>query len=255
VGNTYSYTTAINSSAAALGKTPSQLRWAFVGRAEPSGQTITENYTALAKAEGANVVYSKAPIPVGGGGDLQPFVSAIMDTKPDIVWEMLGAEAIGLTSALTAAGYTGTTANASFYSPGLFAKVPSIGTALNGAIIQASTPVLESGSPQVKQLVKDYQAIGKTEADITFGGEYGWMTADLMIAMMKKVAPNFDKLVPTLSKNFAYKPMKNGVPFNWPSAYDSAGACTTMVKVVDSSKYEIVTPFNCKGKKVENKAR
>ena len=32
------------------------------------------------------------------------------------------------------------------------------------------------------------------------------MTADLMIAMMKKVAPNFDQLVPTISKGFSYKP-------------------------------------------------
>ena len=100
-------------------------------------------------------------------------------------------------------------------------------------------------------MVKDYQAIGKDVADIRFGGEYGWMTADLMIAMMKKVAPNFDKLVPTVSKSFAYKPLKDGVPFNWPSAYNSAGACTSIVKVVGDG-YQIVSPYNCDGKRVTN---
>ena len=38
-------------------------------------------------------------------------------------------------------------------------------------------------------MLADYKAIGKDISDITFGGEYAYMTADLMISMMKKVAP------------------------------------------------------------------
>ena len=251
VGPQYSYTTVINSAAKALGKKPSQLRWAMVGRNEPSAQLVVNNFTQLAKAEGANVVYSKSVIPTGGGGDLQPFVSDIMASKPDIVWMLLGAEVLGLTSALKAAGYTGAMGNASFYSPGLFTKFPSLATTLEGALIQTSTPVLESGSPQVKQMLKDYKGIGKDVSDVTFGGEYGWMSADLMIAAMKKVAPNFDKLVPTISKGFTYTPQKDGTPFTWPAAYNSAGACTGIVKVV-SAKYQNVVPTNCDGKRVKN---
>ena len=148
-----------------------------------------------------------------------------MDTKPDIVWELLGAEVLGVTSALKAAGYTGHGRELRVLLTGSVRKIPSVATTLDGSVIQASTPVIESESPQVQQMVKDYKAIGKDVADISFGGEYAWMTADLMIAMMKKVAPNFDKLVPTVSKGFAYKPPKDGVPFNWPSAYNSAGPC------------------------------
>jgi ABC-type branched-subunit amino acid transport system substrate-binding protein len=250
VGGKYSYNTAINGVASALGKKPSDLKWAFVGLAIPDGQTTVNNFVKLTQAAGGKVVYSKAVIPQGGGGDLQPFVSAVMDTNPDIVWPLAGAEVLGFTSAMKAAGYTGQMVNSAFYSPGLLTKYKTIADTLDGSLIQATTPVVESNSPYVKQLVKDYQAIGKTDADITFGGEYAYMTADLMIASMKKVAPNFDKLVPTVSKGFSYKPQTDGIPFTWPAAYNQSGQCNTIVKV-SSGAYQIATPYGCNGKRVQ----
>ena len=81
-----------------------------------------DNFTKLTKAEKGKVVYGKAVIPPGGGGDLQPFVSAVMDTKPDVVWPLAGTEVLGFTSAMKAAGYTGQMVNSAFYSPGLLTK-------------------------------------------------------------------------------------------------------------------------------------
>jgi ABC-type branched-subunit amino acid transport system substrate-binding protein len=250
VGGKYSYTTAINGVAKALGKKPSDLKWAFVGLAVPDGQTTVDNFTKLTKAEGGQVVYNKAVIPYGGGGDLQPFVSAVMDTKPDIVWPLAGAEVLGFTSAMKAAGYTGQMVNSAFYSPGLLTKYAVMGQTLDGSLIQATTPVIESNSAYVQQMIKDYKAIGKTDSDITFGGEYAYMTADLLVSMMKKVAPNFDKLVPTIQKGFSYKPAKDGIPFTWPAAYNESGQCNTIVKIT-GGKYVIATPYNCNGKKVQ----
>jgi hypothetical protein len=48
----------------------------------------------------------------------------------------------------------------------------AVATAIDGSLIQATTPVLESDSPYVKQMLADYKAIGKDISDITFGGEY-----------------------------------------------------------------------------------
>lgn len=250
VGGKYSFTTAINGVAKALGKKPADLKWAFVGLAVPDGQKTVDNFTKLAKSEGAQVVYNKAVIPYGGGGDLQPFVSAVMDTKPDIVWPLAGAEVLGFTSAMKAAGYTGQMVNSAFYSPGLLTKFAVIGQTLDGSLVQATTPVIESNSAYVKQLISDYKAIGKSETDITFGGEYAYMTADLMVAMLKKAAPNFDKLVPTIGKGFSYKPPVDGIPFTWPAAYNQSGQCNTIVKI-SGGKYTIATPYNCNGKKVQ----
>jgi len=174
----------------------------------------------------------------------------VMDTKPDVVWPLAGAEVLGFTSAMKAAGYTGQMVNAAFYSPGLLTKYASIATTLSGDLIQGSTPILESNSPFVKQMVADYQAIGKSSDDISFGGLYAYMTADLMIAAMKKVAPNFGKLVPTVAKGFSYKPAVDSSPFTWPAAYNQSGSCATVVKV-SGTQYQIATPFTCTGKKVQ----
>ncbi|HEY3669588.1 MAG TPA: ABC transporter substrate-binding protein [Acidimicrobiia bacterium] len=250
VGGKYSYNTAINGVAKALGKKPSDLTWAFVGLAIPDGQTTVDNFVKLTKSAGGKVVYSKAVIPQGGGGDLQPFVSAVMDTKPDIVWPLAGAEVLGFTSAMKAAGYTGQMVNSAFYSPGLLTKYATIADTLDGSLVQATSPVVESNSPYVKQLVKDYTAIGKSQADITFGGEYAYMIADLMISAMKKSAPNFDTLVQTVGKGFSYKPPTDGIPLTWPAAYNQSGQCNTIVKI-NSGKYEIATPYNCNGKRVQ----
>ena len=118
----------INGVASGLpGKKPSELKWAFVGRSDPDGQKSTENFTKLAKAEGANVVYSKAVIPIGGGGDLQPFVSAVMAAEPDIIWELLGAEVLGFTSALKWGRlHRRLTGNSAFYSPGLLTQYEAV---------------------------------------------------------------------------------------------------------------------------------
>jgi ABC-type branched-subunit amino acid transport system substrate-binding protein len=250
VGGQYSFTTGIQGVASAMGKKPSELKWALVGLATPDGQNTVDSFSKLVKAVNGNVVYAKAVIPQGGGGDLQPFVSAVMDTKPDIVWPLAGAEVLGFSSAMNAAGYTGQMVNSAFYSPGLLTKYPSIATTLNGALVGASTPVVESGSPFVKQMVSDYKASGKSESDITFGGLYGYMTADIMVAAMKKVAPNFDKLIPTVSKGFAYKPGKDSIPQTYPASYNQGGPCATTLKIV-GSVYQIATPFHCDGKKVK----
>ena len=50
-----------------------------------------------------------------------------------------------------------------------------IGDTLDGSFVQATTPAIESNSPYVKQLVNDYEAIGKSESDITFGGEFAYI--------------------------------------------------------------------------------
>ena len=250
VGGTYAFTTAIDGVAKAMGKTTADLKWAFIGLAIPDGQATVDNFKKLAEAQGGEVVYAKAVIPQGGGGDLQPFVSAVMDTDPDVVWPLAGAEVLGFTSAMKAAGYTGQMANSAFYSPGLLSRVPTIATALDGSLVQASTPVLESNSPFVEQMVSDYEAIGKSATDITFGGLYAYMSADLMISMMKKVAPNFDQLVTSVGKGFSYKPAKDSIPFTWPAAYNQAGQCGSTVEIV-GQEYEIATPYNCDGKRVK----
>ncbi len=243
------YTTPVTSVATALGKSPSQLRWAVISLASPDGQTLADNYKKMISTAGGQVVYSKAVIPPGGGGDLQPFVSAVMDAKPDVVWILAGAEVLGFSSAMKAAAYTGTLANSSFYLPGTLQKVQPVAAALEGAVVATNTPVLESESPYIQQLTKDYTAIGKSASAVTFGGLFGYETADMMIQMMKKVAPNFGDLASTVGRGFSYDPPKDGSPLSWPDAFDGSTGCNTALRVSHST-YQVVAPYSCDGKKV-----
>ena len=95
-----------------------------------------------------NVVYSEARIPVGGGGDLQPFVSAIMDSKPDIVWELLGAEVLGRHVRPESCGLHGCDGQLGVLLARAVQEVPVGCDTLDGALIQASTPVSSREVPR-----------------------------------------------------------------------------------------------------------
>jgi branched-chain amino acid transport system substrate-binding protein len=245
VSGKYGYTTSIDNMAAAIGKPVNKLNWALVGLAIPDGQSTVDSFAKLIEAQKGKVVYDKAVIPQGGGGDLQPFVSAVMDTNPDVVWVLAGAEVLGFTSAMKAAGYTGTLANSAFYVPGLLERVPSLATVLADTRIQATSPILEETTPYGTQMKKDFGS-----KPITFGGEYAYMAADLMIATLKKAAPNFDKIVPTMSQGFQFKPAEGGQPLKWPAAYDESVHCGGTVQVAGAA-YEVAAPWNCDGKRVK----
>jgi ABC-type branched-subunit amino acid transport system substrate-binding protein len=253
IGAKYASTMQVESVATAMDVPAKGLKWAIVALAQPDGEQIVKDYSKQVKATGGKVVYGKAVIPPGGGGDLQPFVSAVMDTKPDVVWILASSEVLGFTSAMKAGGYNGQLLNSAFYLPGLLPKVSTMADALEGSLVVTNTPVLEADSPYVKKMVADYEAIGKSQGDISFGGEFGYETADSMIAMMKKVAPNFEKLVPTISKGFKYQPVKDGTPLSWPAAYDAGGNCDTTVRVASGGVYEVAAPWKCGGKTVKLK--
>jgi ABC-type branched-subunit amino acid transport system substrate-binding protein len=253
IGAKYGYTTQVESVAKAMGKSTKSLKWAIVALAQPDGQKIVQDYTKQVQATGGKVVYGKAVIPPGGGGDLQPFVSAVMDSKPDVVWILASSEVLGFTSAMKAAGYTGQLLNSAFYLPGLLPKVSSMASALEGSLVATNTPTLEANSPYVQQMVKDYEAIGKSKDAISFGGMFGYQTADVMVSMLKKVAPTFDKLVPTITKGFKYQPQAQATPLAWPGAYDVGGNCQTSLKVAAGGVYDIAAPWFCGGQKIKLK--
>jgi len=253
IGAKYGHTTQVDSVAKAMDKPAKSLKWAIVALAQADGEQIVKDYSKQVQATGGKVVYAKAVIPPGGGGDLQPFVSAVMDSKPDVVWILAASEVLGFTSAMKAAGYTGQLLNSAFYLPGLLPKVASMADALEGSLVVTNTPTLEADSAYVKQMVADYEAIGLDEDAVSFGGIFGYETADLMVAMLKKVSPNFDKLVPTISKGFTYKPKAEATSLKWPAVYDTGGNCDTTVKVVSGGVYEIAAPWFCGGKTVKLK--
>jgi ABC-type branched-subunit amino acid transport system substrate-binding protein len=241
VNGDYVSTVGVTSLAKALGKSVKDLKWAFIGLDIPDGQQTVDRFAAEVKAEGGDVVYNKAALPQGGGGDLQPFISAVRATNPDVVWPLAGAEVIGFKTAMKASGYKGAIIDAALYSPGLLG-IPAIADALEGTYVYASTPVLEENLAYAQAMEKDFKDNGG--AKITFGGLYGYMSADVMVAMLKEAAPNFGSLVDTVSKGFTFEAAEGMNSFTWPDAYNESGTCVTILKVVNKT-YTVATPSSC----------
>jgi hypothetical protein len=173
-------------------------------------------------------------------------VNSVEATKPDVVMAQLAVQAIAFEGALEASGFPGAALNEALYSPGLL-KIKALATPLNNTYVITTTPVLEEKTPYVKQMEKDYAAEGLSTSSITFGGEYGYTTADMMIAMLKKVAPNFGSLHSVIEKGFKYTPALGGTPLNYPFMFNAPDDCSSVVKI-EGDVYVPVAKFQCSTK-------
>ena len=243
VGSTYSSDFAVPLIAQALGKPASQLTFAIVGLDIPQGTQTDASYADAVKLAGGKVVYNQAVVPLTTG-NLGPVVNAVEAAKPDVVWILAGGQALAVKGAFKASGYTGALVDDASYAPGLLKESPAVAAALNGTYVLTTSPVLEQNTPFVKQMVSDFTAAGISSKDITFGGEYGYMTADDMIALLKKIAPNFGSVASTLKSGFSYSPATGGTPLNYPFMFQAPPACGSLVKVVNGV-YTTAAPFSC----------
>ena len=243
IGGSYVNGITVNQVAQGIGKPVDKLKWAFVGLDIPTGTQADDDYADAAKLGGGDVVYNHAVLPQTTG-NLAPIVNAVEATHPDVVWIVAGSQAIAVKTAFKSSGYTGALVDSDTYAPGLLKESPAVAAALNGTYVAATMPVIEQNTPFVQQMVKDYQASGLSTADITFGGEYAYMAADDMIALLKKVAPNFGALESTLKSGFSYAPASGGSPVNYPFMFDAPTNCGSTVKV-ENGAYATVTPFAC----------
>ena len=226
----------------AVGKPVSKLKWAFAGLDIPSGTQADDDFAYAAQKAGGDVVYNKAVIPLNVG-NLAPIVNAVEATKPDVIWVVAASQSIAMKDAIKATGYTGAVIDNALYSPGLLG-VSAVASALEGTYVETTMPVLEESTPFATQMVKDYASDGEPTSAITLGGEYAYMTADDMIAALKKVAPNFGELHATLTKGFSYTPPDGGSAINYPFMFDAPTDCGSTLKV-ENNKYVAVTDYAC----------
>jgi ABC-type branched-subunit amino acid transport system substrate-binding protein len=239
----YVSTVAVPSLAKALGKPVSALRVAFAGLDIADAVKADDAYAQLVKHYGGQVVYNKTVIPVSGG-NLAPIINQIEATKPNVIWPVAGSQAVGFEAAVNASGYTGVTVDSALYSPGIL-STPSVAHAINHTYKVTTTPTIESQSPFVIQMGKDYKAAGYSPSSITFGGEYAYMTADLMIAALKKVAPNFGNLHNQMLKGFTYtSPNKGSQNYKYPFMFNAPVNCGGVV-YVDGAVFQVKIPQTC----------
>jgi len=227
--------------AKALGKEVKDLKWAFIGLDIPDGQATVDRFSLGVKAKGGDVVYAQAALPQGGGGDLQPAVSAVMATNPDVVIPLAGAEVLGFKTAMKNAGYSGALADFALYGPGNL-DIEVVANALEGTYVVATVPTLEEGLPYAKQMQQDYTDAGG--AAITFGGEYAYLSADMMIAAMKNAGPPFTSVIDNAIQGWDFTPANGAAPVSYPQDWDAAATCNTVLKTTNKT-FVVAEPFSC----------
>jgi ABC-type branched-subunit amino acid transport system substrate-binding protein len=233
--------------AKALGKPASQLTFAVAGLDIPEGVQSDSALVDAIKHYGGKVVFNQADVPLSGG-NYAAIVNQIEATKPDVVWANLGAQAIGFEAAAKASGYTGAITDAVLYAPGIL-KIASVASAINGTYKTTSTPLFDGPSPWAKQLLKDYVSSGSSASAITFGGLYGYLTADLMIAVLKNaIAKNQlsgSGIHSLMTKGFTYtSPNAGSYTYKYPFMFNAPYNCGAVVKVVGPA-YQVAAPFTC----------
>jgi ABC-type branched-subunit amino acid transport system substrate-binding protein len=224
-------------------KTLKGARIALVGQAVGGGQQFTDLYTSTAKALGANVVYSKAVLPLTSSQDFQPFASAVIATHPDVVITIVGSvPAIAFKAKMIQDGYKGPIFD-NTYSPSLLENAETA-AALEGTYETAQTPTFLDKGAYITQMKSDLTADNVSEQQASVGTLIGYNTADFFVAALKKVAPNFSKFDDTINAGFTYAPSGGNIS-TWPK--DHAGftaSCIAVTKVTDK-KFILVNPFTC----------
>jgi branched-chain amino acid transport system substrate-binding protein len=205
------------------------------------------------EAAGVDIVYSDSTMPVTDAADFTPFVQEIMGSAdgsaPDaVVMITTFANTIGLTGALKAAGYDGTTLNYITYSPGLLDSQAQVADSLDGTFINTQMLPEEFGGPAIEQMKEDLAAIGADE-QISIGTSVGYWSADLTVQMLEAVGEDltpetFDEVI---NGGFTYEPLGDPMgigPVEFPRDHDQPTPCAAIVVVKDST-YEPAVPMTC----------
>ena len=234
---------------AAAADSPEGLKVAIQAGDNPQGHAGNDLYEAIIKDRGAEVVYKEADLPaVDAPTSYAPWVQAILDSDPDIVYISTNfPNEVGLAGALKAGGYEGITVGFTTYAPGLLEEQPNVASAIEGHYINVQLPPQESGSPAIEQLQADLEAIDEEPA-ATFGVSQGYWQADLFLSILEEVGPDAtgEDIRALMTEGFEYSPADEGGigDLSFPENLDVSAPCASLVQVVDGA-YEVKEPFTC----------
>jgi ABC-type branched-subunit amino acid transport system substrate-binding protein len=231
------------------------VRLAIVGQNDESAKQGQESQARAAKDVGFDVVYAKSTLPsqTQAVGDLTPYAQEILDAKPDFVVDFVSLPySIALISKLRALGYKGKNLSSGAYVPGVL-NTPAVASALaDDYVVLQGFGAQEFGGPQWDQVKKDLEAVKKgSSGEITLGTTAGYGSADLFIAIAKKLeksgkpftAENFAKA----GANFKYQGMGNVInQVSFPTAKHELNSCFALVQIKGTA-YQPVSDLACYG--------
>jgi ABC-type branched-subunit amino acid transport system substrate-binding protein len=235
----------------AAGIPASQIRVAIEGYDNAAAVQVSKTLGEVWQSLGTKIVLNEEQVPVTGAQSQAPFVQAIMASKPNIVFELLGSSpSIALAAALKQGGYSGIIYNGAAYEPAALKSQPSVAAALQGVLVTAPLPTEYDGTPAVTQELSDLKSIADAP-DIELGTDVGYWSADLLIQLLEATkargaALTPQNLVQTVQAGVTVKPAMAGGngPLTWPLYADRPQACAALVRGAGTT-YDLVEKFTC----------
>jgi ABC-type branched-subunit amino acid transport system substrate-binding protein len=202
---------------------------------------------------GANIVYSKANVPLSANVNYTPFVADIMVSNhgkaPDVVvTNGQFQNTVGLSAALKAAGYKGALANYIAYVPGLLENSPDTAKALDGAYVATQFLPTEFGGPSIEKMQADVKAVDP-KAPILLGTALSYWSADVFVQMLQAAGKDLTaaSFGQTVNGGWTYKPAGDPIPLgpvSYPDDHTQAAPCGALVQI-SGTKYLPIKPLTC----------
>jgi hypothetical protein len=199
------------------------------------------------------VTYSKAAIPAGSATtDFTPYAQQILTSNggkaPDVMVHVTTApNAIGLTQALTNAGFKGPQENAVTYDPKYLASAQTK-SALEGSYVFVQYGDFQNGSEANKQMLADVQKVDSSVKELTQDIAIGYYSADIFLNGLKKAGKQLsrDAFLKAMNDGSTYE-VKDGLgAVSYPKAHKDSVPCGSLVQIKGGA-YKEAVPLACYG--------
>ena len=217
---------------------------AVIAEDNATGKTGATVIEAQVKKAGFQAVYVQSTLPPTPPGDYSPYINAMLTAAngkpPDAIFLTVSVpNATQLVAQIPAAGYKGVLTNAVLYDP----RAVSL-TKNNFAFVQFDVPE-DTANASMQQIVKNIQAVGGPNVQITQGMLSAYFSADAFVAVLKKAGKNLtpDAFAAAM-KNFTYQIPTVVGPTKYPAAQTQGAPCGTLVGS-DGTRYSVAVPYSC----------
>jgi branched-chain amino acid transport system substrate-binding protein len=236
----------------AAGVPAAQARVALVGGDSDADKNEVTALTALAKAQGVQVVFHTDTITATGTTDYAPIVTALLAAGPNVVDEVADVGgSVALAAVLQAAGYRGAVVNQVTYEPPSVLASAGITGTLSGVYVDAGLPVdANPANPAVAQIRADLVAIDKPPT-VDLDVALGYWSADMLIQLLQAAAARSGQLTPasltaTAAAGWTYRgPTGGPADLTFPApGWVAADGCSTLLQLTGGAYHE-VAPYGC----------
>ncbi len=236
----------------------------LLGQKDGSGKTIamiSEDDTAgtfgikviqaAFVADHWKVTYAKSVLPSSAPvTDFSPYTQAILTSNggkaPDVVFHVTTVpNVVGLSAALSNAGFKGPQENAVTYDPAFLQSATSR-TALNNGYVFIQYGSFQNGSAANTQMLKDVQAVDPSQKVLTQDIAIGYYSADIFLNALKKTGKTLSRaaFLTTANDGSTYSVPDGLGEISFPKNHQNSVACGSLVQV-QGTKYVEKVPLTC----------